>query len=146
MKPNTSDDQSSEVASEAQKDEEDYSQEEEDYWIHKKFYWTQKKFYWTKKTYAPWIFLIYVPESHIYVYILSIESIFFAESDLYIGVSWLNPPTHLYLSRTARNPALSIASSVRDRRELRTKKWAQKLSAIDREIRLSYNEEDRPAT
>ena len=94
MKPNTSDDQSSEVASEAQKDEEDYSQEEEDYWIHKKFYWTQKKFYWTKKTYAPWIFLIYVPESHIYVYILSIESIFFAESDLYIGVSWLHPPIH----------------------------------------------------
>ena len=29
MKPNTSDDQSSEVGSEAQKDEEDYSQEED---------------------------------------------------------------------------------------------------------------------
>ena len=52
MKPNTSDDQSSEVASEAQKDEEDYSQDwtrKKFYWTQKKFYWTQKKFYWTQK-------------------------------------------------------------------------------------------------
>ena len=127
MKPNTSDDQSSEVASEAQKDEEDYSQEE-DYWTHNKFYWTQKKVLLnTEKSYtehrkgflehrksltehrkhALHEYSWYMSWSHIYVYILSIECIFFAESDLYIGVSWLNPPTHLYLSRTARNPALS---------------------------------------
>ena len=51
MKPNTSDDQSSEVASEAQKDEEDYSQEE-DYWTQKKVLLNTEKFYWTQKSFT----------------------------------------------------------------------------------------------